>query len=77
MCCQKYQWGLLFGFALYLIHFYTCCLLFVFPCLNLFPAQKIRKKTVEVPFEILGASTEQKSDLGVKQIIKSEIDFLL
>ena len=63
--------------SIHLTGFYSCYLLFVFPCLNIFPAQKIINKTVEVPFVIPGASTEQKSDLRVKPIVEGKIGFLL
>ena len=45
--------------------------------MNLFPAQKIRHKTVEVPFEIPGASIEQKSNFRVNPIVDGEIIFML
>ena len=41
------------------------------------PSTKIRNKTVEVPFVIMGAITEWQSDLRVKHIVESEIGFLL
>ena len=58
-----------------LIYIYD--LLLGFPCLNLFPAQKTRNKTVEAPFFIPGVSTKRKSDLRVKPIVESEIGVLL
>ena len=42
-----------------------------FPCLNLFPAQKIINNTEEAPFGILGASTERQNNLRVKPIVES------
>ena len=65
----------MFEFDLDLIGFYTYC--YFFSCLKIFPTQKIRNKTVEVIFAILGASIEHQSDLRVKQIVESKIGFLL
>ena len=48
-----------------------------FLCLNIFPAQKIRNKTVEVIFAIPGASTERQINLRVKPNFESEIGFVL
>ena len=48
-----------------------------FPCLNIFPAQKIRNNTLEAPFGIPGVSTEPKNDLRVKPIVDIKIDFIL
>ena len=44
--------------------------------MNLFPAQKIRNKTIEVLFVILGARIRRQRNLRVKQIIESDIGFL-
>ena len=63
--------------SIHLTYFYTYYLLFVFQFLNLFPEQKIRNKTVEVPFNILSAITKRQSNLRVKPIVESEIGFLL
>ena len=60
---QKDDWDLLFAFALNIIKF---LLLLVFPCLNVFPAQKISNNTVEVLFLIPGASTKHQRHLRVK-----------
>ena len=55
----------------------TYYLLLVLPCLNLFPAQKIRNKTVEVPFAIPGAIIERQIKLRVQPIVESNIGFIL
>ena len=57
--------------------FCTYYLLLGFSCLNLFQAQKIRNKTVEIKSFILGASTKQQIYLGVKPIVESNIAYLL
>ena len=69
--CFKYEhYGLI-----HITNLYTYYLLLGFPCLNLFPAQKIRNKIVEVSFVIPGASTEQHRDLRINPIVESGIGF--
>ena len=48
-----------------------------FPCLNLFPAQKIINNTEEAPFGIRDVSTEWKNNLRFKPILEGKIGFLL
>ena len=63
--------------SIHLTNFYTYNLLLDFPYLNLFSAQKITNRTVEVPFVIPGVSSERQSNLRVKLFVESKIGFLL
>ena len=56
---------------------YTYDLSFVFPCLNLFTAQKIRNKTVEAPFFYLMRAPTIRYILGSSWSLKSNNFFLL
>ena len=62
---------------IYLTDFILMTYHWFYPCLNLLRTQKIRNKTVEVPFVIPGMSTKRQRDLRFKPIVKSNIGFLL
>ena len=74
---HRYGTGIMTIMILFISHILYLLITIVFTCLNIFPAQKIRNNTLEVPFGILGVSTEPGNYLRTKPIVESEIGFML